>query len=250
MPQISIISPPTSDETLVRDKGETSNSDNNFSGSTAEPSPALPIPPLFPRLKHLAISRPNTLLSVVNDSFTLTEDDANSHRSDIVDHETEEELVRTWAHSLLTHFPQLEILEAWGDWMGQDNESLNYFLPTEEILASTWEFLSGAEQDLWEDDGIEDEEENWVAYESGTDWDAASYVEELSGMDGKLQPSVEEPEGMTTPGIILDKNNFFEQAVGKFEEFPTVDILPGSDYTHDQRLPHIPAEELANLQIS
>jgi hypothetical protein len=86
------------------------------------------VTPLFPRLTHLGIARPETILSTGDNSFA----DSISSYSTVVDPELEEDLVRSWAHALLTHFPRLEILEAWSDWTGQDNESLNYFLPTEE----------------------------------------------------------------------------------------------------------------------
>ncbi|KAF2259181.1 hypothetical protein CC78DRAFT_537291 [Lojkania enalia] len=143
------------------------------------------IAPLFPHLKHLAISRPQTVLALPhrNDS-----DDDNSLV--IVDPELEEDIVRTWARPMLTHFPNLEILEAWGDWTSYHDESLNYFLPMRELLASTWEFLSGIEQDLWSDDEeteASDEPEgiegagirNEFQSGSSTDWDTASYLESL-----------------------------------------------------------------------
>ena len=188
------------------------------------------IMPLFPRLKHLATSRPDSALArPVSDALTSSTDASSSNSvhstSDLVDPDLEEALVRTWAHPLLTHFPSLEILEAWGDWTGQDGESLNYFLPTEEILASTWEFLSGVEQDLWEDDhGNEDEadeDENWrQSWESSEDWEKASLMNEFvvdNDVDRivvsleKLGVFDEEPEGMITPGRTISEEELFHE---------------------------------------
>ena len=183
---------------------------------------------LFPRLTHLALARPETVLAIADDSFTAS----SASYSEIVDPELEEELVRSWAHALLTHFPRLEILEAWGDWAGQDNESLNYFLPTEEILASTWEYLSGAEQDLWDDDEEGEEDGSWPTYESGDDWDAASYLNEFTDVarpvlgPGEVE---DEPEGMLTPGRTIDKDDFFEDASKK----PGQQVSSGVPHTHD-----------------
>ena len=55
------------------------------------------------------------------------------------------------------------MLEAWIDWIGEGNESLSYVEPLENSLGSVWEFLSGVEQNLWEE---EDEDEEWQ-YEDG-----------------------------------------------------------------------------------
>jgi hypothetical protein len=184
---------------------------------------------LFPRLRHLAISRPDTALAAgVNDALTTSPDTSSLNysihsASDIVDADLEEDLVRSWAHPLLTHFPRLEILEAWGDWTGQDNESLNYFLPTDEILASTWEFLSGVEQDLWEDDNANeddvDEGENWrQSWESSEDWEKASLMNEFVINEGlghdmeKLGIYNEEPEGMITPGRTMNEEDLFRHS--------------------------------------
>ncbi|KAJ4344753.1 uncharacterized protein N0V89_012497 [Didymosphaeria variabile] len=173
---------------------------------------------LFPKLTHLALARPDTALAPVPDSFTNS---VSSHSTSIVDPTTEEDLVRSWAHPLLIHFPRLEILEAWGDFSGEDNESLNYFLPTQEILASTWEFLSGIEQDLWEDD--EESLEEGDSWNSLEDWEKASLINEFAfGEDGpvdvdELYPDVgklavrdEESEGMITPGRTLDPGDYFQ----------------------------------------
>ncbi|CAO2648778.1 Nn.00g097270.m01.CDS01 [Neocucurbitaria sp. VM-36] len=186
--------------------------------------------PLFPRLTHLALARPQSILSIANDTYTIS---STSQSSSIVDPSLEEDLVRTWAQYLLDNFPGLDILEAWGDWTGQDNESLNYFLPLEEILASTWEFLSGVEQDLWED-GVDlevhgDHVEEWGeeleehisldSHGSGDDWEKASLINEFPvqevGDDREyLEVYEEEPEGTITPGRTLDKENegYFEHA--------------------------------------
>jgi hypothetical protein len=226
------------------------------SSSSISPSSVTEVSPLFPLLVHLAISRPETLLSSVNDNLTTSTASIEGTSSDIVDHEVEEELVRTWAHALITHFPRLEILEAWGDWTGQDNESLNYFLPTEEILASTWEFLNGTEQDLWDDaeedeEGDMEEEENWVSYESGTDWDAASYVEELEliGIDEKLRGYEEEPDGMITPGR-LRETQFFEHSGIPYNEPPVeISYVEGLDLATEPS-PPVPTNGIADLRIS
>lgn len=186
----------------------------DVSQSSASSSRTL-ISPLFPRLTHLAISRPETVLSTASDTFTVSS--SSQSASEIVDPELEEDIVRAWAHPLLTHFPCLEILEAWSDCAGQDNESLNYFLPTEEILASTWEFLSGVEQDLWEDDEELEEDDSWHTLQSGRrqsgeDWDKASlmneYVVAEQGM-GNLSVYEEEPEGTITPGRTVDQDGLF-----------------------------------------
>ncbi|KAJ4370733.1 hypothetical protein N0V83_005254 [Neocucurbitaria cava] len=184
--------------------------------------------PLFPRLTHLALARPQSILSIANDTYTIS---STSQSSSIVDPTLEEDLVRTWAQSLHANFPHLEILEAWGDWTGQDNESLNYFLPLEEILASTWEFLSGVEQDLWEDgadlEALGDDVEEWdeefeedISFDShgsGDDWEKASLINEFPVEDVAVDREYlgvyeEEPEGTITPGRTIDKEakNYFE----------------------------------------
>ncbi|KAF9730405.1 hypothetical protein PMIN06_008781 [Paraphaeosphaeria minitans] len=196
-------------------------SDNEF----APEVPAHPdVLPLFPKLTHLALSRPDTDLAPVSDSFTSS---VSSHSTSIVDPTVEEDLVRSWARPLLAHFPRLEILEAWGDFSGEDNESLNYFLPTQEILASTWEFLSGIEQDLWEDDEdiFKDSFEEGDSWHSLEDWEKASLINEFAfGEDGpedvhevypdmgKLALRDEEPEGMITPGRNVESDDYFEDS--------------------------------------
>ncbi|KAF2440935.1 hypothetical protein P171DRAFT_85808 [Karstenula rhodostoma CBS 690.94] len=187
--------------------------------------PAQPdVSPLFPNLTHLALSRSDTDLAPVSNSFTSS---VSSRSTSIVDSTVEEDLVRSWAHPLLAHFPRLEILEAWGDFSGQDNDSLNYFLPTQEILASTWEFLSGIEQDLWEDDeeSFEESFEEGDSWNSLEDWEKASLTNEFAfGEDGpvdvhEVYPEVgklalrdEEPEGMVTPGRTLEAGDYFEDS--------------------------------------
>jgi hypothetical protein len=177
---------------------------DSCSVATLEPT----ILPLFPRLSHLGIARPDTALFDASDSATPT----SEPYSTILDPDEEAEIVRIWAVALLTHFPQIEILEAWSDWTGRDNESLNYFLPSEEVLASTWEFLSGVEQDLWEDDLAEDE--SWQALESSDDWDAASYLNEFPAEYGHAWDPVyveEEPEDMVTRGRTVHADSYFQQ---------------------------------------
>jgi hypothetical protein len=261
VPQIQVHDAPASNPILPEEENVSEakslpHTDPIFSSVILDPSSTTQLSPLFPRLTHLAISRPETLLSTLNDHLTTSYASVDGTSSEIVDHELEEELVRTWAHPLLTHFPCLEILEAWGDWMGHDNESLNYFLPTEEILASTWEFLSGAEQDLWDDGGEDDEEEleedeNWVSYESSTDWEAASYVEELefAGIDEKLRPFQDEPDGMITPGRMRETEFFAHPGIPYDESPVAVSYVDGLDLASTPS-PPVPMNGLVNLRIS
>lgn len=99
---------------------------------------------LFPKLTHLALARPSSPLSPTSFSSTIS-----------ISPECEAQLVQSWALALLSHFPSLEVLEAWSDHLGSAssflNGSLKYFLPREEALPTCWEFLSGCEQDLWGD---------------------------------------------------------------------------------------------------
>jgi hypothetical protein len=205
---------------------------SSMRSSLAMSSKSASITPLFPRLKHLAVARPETALAPVTDDAPVTSPDVStsSHSvhsaSDIIDPDLEESLVRTWAHPLLSHFPCLEILEAWGDWTGQDDELLNYFLPMSEILASTWEFLSGVEQDLWEDDddiGSEVElGDVWrQSWESSEDWEKASLMNEFAPEHGvdriiadvkNLGVYDEEPEGMMTPGRTVREEQLLREA--------------------------------------
>lgn len=105
----------------------------------------LPIPTtakpnvLFPCLEELGFARPD------------------------VGADFEDTVVHAWGAVLETQFPRLEVLEAWSDWTGEGNESLSYVEPLENSLGSVWEFLSGVEQNLWEEDG---EDEEWQ-YEDG-----------------------------------------------------------------------------------
>ncbi|KAF2112356.1 hypothetical protein BDV96DRAFT_498011, partial [Lophiotrema nucula] len=215
--------------------------------------------PLFPKLKHLAIARPESILAIANETFTLSSASFSDNSSSIVDPELEEDLVRAWAQPLLAHFPSLEILEAWGDWMGQDNESLNYFLPTEEILASTWEFLSGAEQDLWDDDNddLEYDElvdgDNWEPLEHGDDWDKASYVESFIASEDYVRPESyieEEVDGMITPGRTPNEEDYFPHPEGKLPTRNTTVIHHSGRHEPNHSLQTIPTEELNNLNLS
>ncbi|CAG5174708.1 uncharacterized protein ALTATR162_LOCUS10907 [Alternaria atra] len=191
--------------------------------------------PLFPFLTHVAFARPQSILSIVSDTYTVS---SNSQCSSVVDPLVEEELVRSWAQPLGAHFPRLEILEAWSDWTGQDNESLSYFLPHEELLASVWDFLSGVEQDLWEDpeDAEEEEEVNnepdWAEYRKerfsmdsyiSGDWELASLVNEFPAEEDFNKSAYsdtynEEPEGMVTPGRNIDdgQESYFGRANTKY----------------------------------
>ncbi|KAI8936071.1 hypothetical protein NX059_007571 [Plenodomus lindquistii] len=183
----------------------------------------LPDRPLFPNLTHFAFARPQTILSIASDTYTMS---SSSQSSVLQDPVIEEQLVRLWAHPLSAHFPHLEILEAWGDWIGEDNESLNYFLPLQEVLASTWEFLSGIEQDLWDEDsetgseGWHDDIASRQSFDSlcsGDDWERASLINEYPvrsdlGDGEHLGVYEEEPEGMITPGrtIGVDDDPFLQ----------------------------------------
>ncbi|OAL53398.1 hypothetical protein IQ07DRAFT_609842 [Pyrenochaeta sp. DS3sAY3a] len=182
-------------------------------GNTA----TLPQTPLFPNLIHLGLARPQSILYIYKSSYISSS--SSSLASSTSDPTLEKDLVETWASHLLANFPCLEILEAWGDWTGEDVDSLKYILPLEEVLATTWEFLSGITQDLWEtdEDGLNSasEYEDWSddyaegisldSRSSGDDWDKASLINELPIQDlvlGNGYPEVyeEEPDGMLTPG--------------------------------------------------
>ncbi|EUC43427.1 hypothetical protein COCMIDRAFT_100867 [Bipolaris oryzae ATCC 44560] len=179
--------------------------------------------PLFQNLRQLAFARPQSILSIASDTYISS---SSSQIGSVVDPLVEQSLVQSWAHPLAAQFPRLEILEAWGDWTGQDNETLNYFLPREALLATIWEFLSGVEQDLWdEEDADEDIDEvgsgsDWIdahtdrysinSYTS-LDWDLASLVNEFRTQEdfsgrASLDAYDEEPEDMLTPGPIPDKD--------------------------------------------
>ncbi|EMD91185.1 hypothetical protein COCC4DRAFT_136706 [Bipolaris maydis ATCC 48331] len=180
--------------------------------------------PLFQNLKHLAFARPQSILSIASDTYMSS---SSSQTGSVVDPLVEQSLVQSWAHPLAAQFPRLEILEAWGDWTGQDNETLNYFLPREALLATIWEFLSGVEQDLWDEEEDVDEDINevgsgsdWIdahtdrySIDSYTslDWDLASLVNEFRTQEdftgrASLDAYDEEPEDMLTPGPIPDKD--------------------------------------------
>lgn len=199
----------------------------------------------FPNLTHLGLARPKTILATFDDSFTAS----SASYSEVIEPDLEEDLVRSWAQTLLTHFPRLEILEAWGDWTGQGNESLNYFLPMEEILASTWEFLSGAEQDLW--DNLDEEGDSWQTVETSDDWDAASYLNEYTADDPMLNAGYsEDPEGMITPGRIVDEDELFEQPDTKrSSQLPHNSLCSGESLGGPSPLAP-PASELHSMRIS
>lgn len=200
--------------TIIVHEDETSESVQlGILGDTATP----PQTPLFPNLIHLGLARPQSILYIYKSSYISSS--SSSIASSINDPTIEKDLVETWASHLLGNFPSLEILEAWGDWTGEDVDSLKYILPLEEVLATTWEFLSGITQDLWETDedapNSASEYEDWsddyaegISFDSrssGDDWDKASLINELPVQDlalGNGYPNVyeEEPDGMLTPG--------------------------------------------------
>jgi hypothetical protein len=200
---------------------------------------------LFEHLTHLAFARPQSILSITSDTYTVS---STSRSSSVVDAVIEEDLVRTWAQPLSAHFPRLEVLEGWGDWTGQDNESLNYYLPLVEVLASMWEFLSGAEQDLWEDgDDLDvDEVEEWEDSRQGRfsmdsqtslDWELASMINEFR-VDGDVESSCvesydEEEEDMITPGRTLEnaEEGYFERGDGKGAGLSTATLETGEAYS-------------------
>ncbi|KAH7077386.1 hypothetical protein FB567DRAFT_148987 [Paraphoma chrysanthemicola] len=180
--------------------------------------------PTFPKLTHLAFARPQSVLSITAASYASSV----LSQSSTVDLDIEEELVRCWAQALQLHFPRLDILEAWGDWTGQDNDSLNYFLPLVEPLAGTWEFLSGVEQDLWDDDPSESPAENGLHEpdvgesadfsRTSIDWERASLINEYPEVreltDSRyLDAYEEEPEDMPTP--VVDQEGWLSQTTHK-----------------------------------
>ncbi|KAH7401738.1 hypothetical protein DE146DRAFT_440409 [Phaeosphaeria sp. MPI-PUGE-AT-0046c] len=209
----------------------------------------MPAPPLFSRLTHLAMARPQTILSVAASTYSAS---TISQGNSSVDPWIEAELVQCWAQSFIRHFPYLEVLEAWSDWTGHDNDSLNYFLPLQEPLASTWEFLSGIEQDLWNDgqehdtDGPErwdDDFEEDISFDSrgSGDWDRASLVNEFPEVQefddsGYLEPYEEEPADMITP--IDDREEWFSNSDTK----PTTN---SADFSHIMKPEHGSVHELS-----
>lgn len=145
---------------------------------TRSAAPSIASVALFPNLTQLAFPRPETLLS----------------RGCAITLANEEDLVHAWAQSLFTHFPLLEQLDAWGDFTGRNNRSMSYVLPMEDILETTWEFLSGVEQSLWHDEDEEEESDTFSPASFGqdayvlspgpyerlvvSDWEMASRMEE------------------------------------------------------------------------
>jgi hypothetical protein len=241
LPQIMVSTPgtPVGDETL-----------DSTSQPTASSTPE--IRPLFPHLTHLALARPETLLSTTDHDRDHSSTESHASFSDVITPEQEEDLVHSWAHALITHFPALEVLEAWSDWTGQDNESLNYFLPVEEVLASTWEFLSGLEQDLWDDDELEQEGESWHTLDGSDDWDAASdlnegfyQVEEGFTEDGVgYVDYIDEEEGEVTP--LGTEGGFFEN--GHFKGSGSA-IGPNAPYPA-RASDRMPMSQLQGLSIA
>ncbi|KAH6612760.1 hypothetical protein C7974DRAFT_84934 [Boeremia exigua] len=147
---------------------------------TPSASPATTSIPLFPNLTQLSFARPETLLSR-GSNITLA---------------AEEDLIHAWAQSLFTHFPLLEQLDAWGEFSGRNRRSMSYILPMEDILETTWGFLSGVEQSLWQDgDEEEGEADDFSPASFGqdayvlspgpferlvvSDWEMASQMEEF-----------------------------------------------------------------------
>ncbi|KAL6709631.1 hypothetical protein ACN47E_001059 [Coniothyrium glycines] len=167
--------------------------------------------PLFPHLTYLAFSRPQTILSIASDAYTIA---SASPLDSMLDETIEEDLVRLWALPLHIHFPSLIELEAWNDWTGQDNDSLKYIFPQADVLATTREFLSGIEQDIWDDvdcpddtrwDGGNPNQSSYIDRRSGNDWNIASQLNEFSSDDDISHVLhdvryLDGPEGMVTPG--------------------------------------------------
>ncbi|EOA81050.1 hypothetical protein ACJQWK_10069 [Exserohilum turcicum] len=191
-----------------------------------------PSVPLFPNLRHFALARPQSILSIAGNSYAAS---STSRTGSFVDPLVEQSLVESWAQPLAAHLPRLEVLEAWGDWTGHDSETLNYFLPLEEVLATTWEFLSGVEQDLWdeEDVGEVDSGSEWKENRTdrfsmtSVDWDLASLVNEFRAeedFDSRhfLDTYDEEPEDMVTPVRIPNEEDAY---FGN----PSAKITPASD---------------------
>jgi hypothetical protein len=219
------------------------------------------IKPLFSSLNHLAIARPQTVLSVAADNYASS---SVSQSSSGADTWVEEELVRCWARPLLLHFPRLDILEAWSDWTGHDNDSLNYFLPLEEPLASTWEFLSGIEQDLWDDehdepDRYDDDFEGGISFDNrgSGDWDLASLANEFQDAQdfadsGYLEPYEDEPENMTTP--IDDRAGWFAYTDSKLtgdisNEDATCKSIDADTHDLDEHMGYVTLHPLAESQL-
>jgi hypothetical protein len=155
--------------------------------SPPSPLPAMTPPPqirpLFPHVTHLAFARPETSFShpfIPEVPVTPTLSPA-----------IEEAIVDDWATALAINFPRLEMLEAWGDWSGKDKDILAYLLPLEEVLATTWEFLSGAEQDLWEHGDDSDELEILEGEEAGgfSDFDVSPGQNEDGLFSGLASPN-------------------------------------------------------------
>ncbi|CAI6341545.1 unnamed protein product [Periconia digitata] len=228
---------------------------------------------LFPKLTHLALSRPVTALAPTTSTThtyttaisssspphspisptTFSSDILPTSSPSIPSPTLEESLVHTHATPLTTHFPALEILEAWGDASGLDHESLLYFLPLEEVLATVWEFLSGVEQDLWEgasdvsgEDAVEggdgqdrvfageeewkeEEGESWYTLNSnrssGEDWEKACLMEEFVELSIPVPVSSLGYTGLGKEGGVLDSETFVLPTVKEDSLFTEEDIL-------------------------
>ncbi|KAJ4987839.1 hypothetical protein SVAN01_06719 [Stagonosporopsis vannaccii] len=176
-----IITPPQTKYDQRPDSHQAMSSTIQLVATIDTPSAVSPINslPLFPNLTQLSFPRPETLLSR---GCAITLDD-------------EEDLIHAWAQALFTHFPLLEQLDAWGDFTGRNNQSMSYILPMEDILETTWEFLSGVEQSLWQDEDEEEEPDVLSPASFGqdpyvlspgpyerlvvSDWEMASQMEEF-----------------------------------------------------------------------
>lgn len=180
-------------------------------GEVSDPSTQSTTPPSsFPNLIHLASSRPNTILS---------------RTSSPIDPSIAADLVQPFASSMLTHFPNLEILEAWSDYLGADKDSLNYFLPLKEPLASSWEFLSGREQNLYEDDEGMNDEGGGLAYcYTGFDYDELD-EREVERWDGDFEEGETSFESSTSGDwdLASKMNEFHVEHVG----IPDLNVIGG-----------------------
>ncbi|KAJ8115283.1 hypothetical protein OPT61_g3037 [Boeremia exigua] len=184
---------------------------------TPSTSPLTASVSLFPNLIQLAFARPETLLSKGSE-ITLA---------------AEEDLIHAWAQSLFTHFPLLEQLDAWGDSTGRNHRSMSYILPMEDILETTWEFLSGIEQSLWED-GDEEEADVFSPASSGQ----SSYV--LS--PGPFQRMVTDRSRMLCRAAVDLRATLSVSAASIFEDPP--DIRFPSPFTMASSMDRIPRELL------
>lgn len=137
------------------------------STSTSLSTPQPPHPrPLFPNLTHLAFAR--SPLLPPSTSSPLSIPDATIH---------------AWAHVLEYHFPLLEELDS----LDEDG-TIQYVDPLENVLETVWEFLCSVEQEGWGGEGSErgmevhldeklgdvqeeDEDEDEDDEDGGEEWD-------------------------------------------------------------------------------